>query len=690
MIRTFTFIALIGSSVLYGQEKDDEVDQAFAKEDSIQLSTIKKSTKTIESVIINHSSRPRKKNNSIIPVEVYTASFLQKANNNNIFDAVGMINGVKPQLNCSVCNTGDIHINGMEGPYTLMLIDGMPMVSALSTVYGLSGIPSSLVDRIEVIKGPADASFGAEAMGGTINIITKNPKNAPKLSLDISSSSQAELNTDLASSFKINSKISSLLSLNHFYYGERIDSNNDHFTDTPLQHRVSVFNKWNFDRKHNRRANLGLRYYYEDRFGGEMNWNKSHRGGNEVYGESIYTNRFEAFGLYDLPTKEKITALFSYNFHDQNSYYGDTSFMANQEIYYSQLEWKKKLNSHFIKSGITTKWTKYNDNTVATASSFAQNHLLNRNINGIFLQDEWQISKSNALLLAYRLDHDSEHQWIQSPRIAYKYSPNPHHTLRASFGKGFRVVHIFTEDHAALTGSREVVINEDLAPEKSYNAYANYITQIPISNSHINLDISGFYSYFTNKIIGDFDTDPTKIIFKNLEGYAVSKGLSANIDFLWTSPLKINLGVTYMDVYQENNGERSQQVHAPKWSGIYNLSYFFQKQWTVDFTGQFYGTMRLPVLENDYRPQYSPFFSLANVQIRKLFKQFEVYAGVKNILNFKPKDPIMRPFDPFDSNINDPINNPHNYTFDTVYGYAPMQGVRTFLGIRYDIKAKKF
>jgi iron complex outermembrane receptor protein len=76
-----------------------------------------------------------------------------------------------------VCNTGDIHINGLEGPYTMVLIDGMPIVSSLSTVYGLAGIPNSLVKRIEVVKGPASTLYGSEAVGGVINIITKSAKD---------------------------------------------------------------------------------------------------------------------------------------------------------------------------------------------------------------------------------------------------------------------------------------------------------------------------------------------------------------------------------------------------------------------------------------------------------------------------------------------------------------------------------
>ncbi len=97
--------------------------------------------------------------------------------------------------------------------------------------------------------------------------------------------------------------------------------------------------------------------------------------------------------------------------------------------------------------------------------------------------------------------------------------------------------------------------------------------------------------------------------------------------------------------------------------------------------------MRLPILPNDYRPEYSPLYSLANIQFSKSFKSgFELYCGIKNVFNFTPKDPLMRPFDPFDRNVDDPINNPNHYTFDTTYGYAPMQRIRGFLGVKYNLK----
>lgn len=107
------------------------------------------------------------------------------------------------------------------------------------------------------------------------------------------------------------------------------------------------------------------------------------------------------------------------------------------------------------------------------------------------------------------------------------------------------MVNLFTEDHAAPTGARTVEIKGDLKPEKTYNVNLNYLTKIfPGNGFFTGLDITGWDTYFNNRIIGDFNTDPNKIIYKNLEGFAESKGISANADIAFTNGLKILMGTT--------------------------------------------------------------------------------------------------------------------------------------------------
>lgn len=646
----------------------------------------------LEEVVVTGTMKEISRTESPIPVEIITPKLFKKNPTASLFEAVGMVNGVQPQLNCNVCNTGDIHINGMEGPYTMILIDGMPIVSALSTVYGLSGIPNSLVERIEVVKGPASSLYGSEAMGGIINVITKMPYKAPHISADYFVTSWGEHSLDGA--IKINAgKASSLLGINYFNFNNRADKNGDNFTDVTLQDRVSIFNKWSFERNDNRIFSLAGRYVYEDRWGGEMNWSKKWRGSDSIYGESIYTRRAELIGLYQLPVAEKIYTQFSYNWHDQNSWYGFTPYLATQQVAFLQTYWDKEFGGgHNFLLGASMRYTVYDDNTPATATADGMGNDPQRTpLPGLFIQDEWKLNDKHKVLGGYRFDYDKNHGAVHSPRVAYKFSPNTTNTIRASFGTGFRVVNLFTEDHAALTGAREVVIAEALNPERSYNTNLNYVLKIPAEGFFLGFDVTGFYSYFTNKIVGDFDTDPNKIIYDNLNGHAISQGVSLNSELSFTFPLKVMAGISYMDVYQmEDKGagslERTQQLHAPKWSGNFVASYNFPNNFSLDLTGNWYGPMRLPILPNDYRPEYSPWFLIANLQLTKKFNYgLEFYAGVKNLLDFVPHDPILRPFDPFDKYVDDPVNNPNGYTFDPSYNYASLQGRRVFMGVRYNL-----
>ena len=654
--------------------------------------SIKNNPENLNEVVLTGTMKPVSKKDSPVPIEVYTSKYFKTNPNPTLFESIGMINGIQPQINCNVCATGDIHINGMEGPYTMILIDGMPIVSALSTVYGLNGIPNSLVDRIEVVKGPASSLYGTEAMGGIVNIITKDATKANKFSADLYTTSWLENNIDLAYKFKINNKVNSLIGVNYFLFDNKQDKNKDNFTDLTLQNRISIFNKWNFERPKNKTASIASRYVYEDRWGGEMQYDKRiDRGSDKIYGESIFTNRAEIIGMYQLPTTENIYTQFSYNFHQQNSFYGTNSYQAKQHVAFAQAYWDKILGKHSLLTGATYKYTFYDDNTPGTANENKENNPMKSPLPGVFIQDEITFSSKHKLLLGYRLDYDKHHKDIHSPRFAYKFSPNNRHIFRASFGTGFRVVNLFTEDHAALTGSRDVIIKNDLNPEKSYNGNLNYVFNKTFDFGNFNIDATAFYSYFTNKIVGDFETDQNLIIYDNLDGHAVSKGISINTDIVFRFPLKINFGFSYMDVYRkerdENNQmQKNQQFHAPKWSGNYVISYNFPKRFTVDLTGNWYGKMRLPILPNDFRPEYSPFYMLTNIQLTKSFRKIEIYGGLKNIFNFIPKNPLMRPFDPFNNNINDPINNPYGYTFDTAYNYAPLQGIRGFIGLRYTIR----
>src|SRR5690606_15202715 len=135
-------------------------------------------------------------------------------------------------------------------------------------------------------------------------------------------------------------------------------------------------------------------------------------------------------------------------------------------------------------------------------------------------------------------------------RFAVKFLPTEWSTLRLNAGKGFRLVNIFTEEHAALTGARTVMITENLQPEKSYNINLNYNITYAAFGGSGNLDADVFYTYFNNKILPDYNTDPNLIIYKNLSGHAEVRGFSVSADHKFKFPLKIKTGITFTDVFE--------------------------------------------------------------------------------------------------------------------------------------------
>lgn len=654
-------------------------------------------TKEFDEIVVTGGMKEVSRKESIVNVEVYSAQFFKKNPTPSVYDALQMVNGVRPQLNCNICNTGDIHINGLEGPNTMILIDGMPIVSSLSSVYGLSGIPNALIERMEIIKGPVSALYGSEAVGGVINIITKAPQRSPKLYVETRSNTWLETSLDLGYKLKLSKRISILNGLNYFNYSIPQDNNGDGFTDITLQHRISAFQKWNISRKNNRLFTIAGRYLYEDRWGGQMNWNQSFRGTDSVYGESIYTSRWEFISAYQLPIKQKVFFNLSLNGHNQNSYYGDLAFMGSQYVAFGQLYWDKKTQHHDLLLGSSLRYVYYDDNTTATAND-QKNSPSQTVLPGVFIQDEIMLSLNHKLMVGARYDHHNYHGHIITPRLGYKWTPFDNTAIRLNTGTGFRVVNIFTEDHAALTGARNVVIADNIQPEKSYNANITATQDIRIKNTVVNIDGSVFYTYFNNKIIPDYTQNSNEINYYNLDGYAISQGMSLNANLSFSNSVKLRLGGTYTDVFSLNEGVKQDQILTEKFSGSWVVSWKI-KRWhtTIDYTGKVYSPMQLPLLnEMDPRPEYSPWWSIQNIQATyDGIKNLELYIGVKNLLNWTPAkdgiDLIARSFDPFDKEVQftadgTPVataNNPYALTFDPSYVYAPNQGIRAFLGFRY-------
>lgn len=669
------------------------------------LIKMEESVLDMNAVVITGTMQPTFISQSPIKVEVVTAkhvSTYMPAAATGVVESISLVNGVQEVVACGVCFTNSISINGLPGPYTAILMDGTPIYGSLASVYGLNGIPSMIIDRFEVIKGPSSTLYGSEAVAGVINIITKDPSNQPIFSADVMGTSHFESFGNFAFSPKLKNA-DGFIGLNYAYVNNFDDVNDDGFSDIASMDRISLFTKWNIHRKSEKPFSISAKYYYEDRRNGveeflrDRNY-KSLRGNGEIYGESIFTNRFELFGTYVFNTAESLKLDYSFSSHFQDSYYGSDYYKADQRIGFLNFIWDKSINKHQILGGLTARYQTYDDNTVATEKvigSIIENNPDDQFIPGIFLQDEWGLTEDFTLLGGMRMDHYENHGLIFSPRLNAKLKAGDWTTLRANFGTGFRIVNLFTEDHAFVSGQREVVISEELLPERSYNFALNANHIFSIGQSQGSIDVDAFYTYFTNKIIPNYD-DPASILYENTNGYAVTKGLSLSISQEYSFPLAMNLGINIQDATETEPDDKGEnQVRkiefAPNWSGVFTANYKLKKlNTTIAYTINVTGPMTLPTVfdldengtENpNPRPTRSESFAIHNLQMnKKLNANFEVYGGVQNIFNYvQAYSPLI--------GFNDPNANPgFSNSFDTSYAYGPIHGREFYLGLSWSLK----
>ena len=607
---------------------------------------------------------------SPVKVNVVPLAVLQRNATNNLVEAISHVNGLYRQVDCGVCYTNNLRINGMEGPYTAVLIDGMPIMSSLASVYGLDGINPALIQQVEIIKGPSSTLYGSEAMAGVINVVTKDPRFAPRVALAASGTSDAEGNVDFAFATEPGD-LSGFASGNVAYNSRFVDDNGDGFTDFPLNRRGVAFGKMDWSPEGQRRASLTARYLYEDRFGGVEGWSPAHRGSGEVYGESIHTNRLEALGAYLPGWSADVRFEGSYAWHDQDSWYGDSHYDASQHTAFANALWGRMVGRHDLLIGATARYGTYDDNTPATVRSDR------RFIPGVLAQDEVRMADDALTVLGgLRADHHDSHGVIASPRIALKWEATRHTAMRLNAGTGFRVVNLFTEDHAALTGAREVVIASELAPERSRSMTLNVNQVVEFGPNPMMIDLDLFHTRFSNRIRPDYDADPNLIVYDNLSGHAVSRGASLafnqNVDF---DRFLYSAGVTFQDVFlADADGIREEEFFAPKLRGVLSATYSMRSiPLTLDYTGSVTGPMRLPSYEEPFaRPERSPVHSIHNAQATWSPQDgAALYLSVKNLFDYAQPSPLVDPANPFGD------------SFDTAYVYGPMRGRRLMLGFRY-------
>ena len=620
-------------------------------------------------------------------IHVVSPAYLEKIPTANVMEVLENVNGLYQQVDCGVCGTNNIRINGMDGPYTAVLIDGMPIMSSLATVYGLNGISPAMIQQIEIIKGPMSTLYGSEAMGGVINVITKSPQTAPPLTLNTFRTAHGENAIDAGGS-RSWGRWSGMMSATLFHNDDYHDDNRDNFTDLPLSTRTSLFARaMRRDYSGRPHFEMSARYYHEDRLGGTSeyieNYSPALRGSPVLYGETILTHRIETIATWHLRPETGARIDVALNHHDQDSFYGADSYQARQSTAFSQLLWPMRLDAHqTLMLGATMRGQRYDDNTGATGTFDAVGTPLgnrpdNRMIPGLFTQHEWLASDRLRLQTGLRVDYQKDHGWIPSPSANLKINAGETTTLRFNTGTGFRIVNLFTEDHSAYSGARATILLEDLAPERSLSGTASVQHIIDFDSNPMTVDLEGFYTYFTNKIEPDY-RQPGKIIYANLDGSSTTRGLSLTVSQSLTAiPLTFTVGATMMDVFVEESERTYPLEFAPDYQGVANATYRLPAELRLDYTMNLTGPMKLPEYDPPFtRDPESQRFSVHNLQLTRDISLrngslLQPYVALENLTDFTQASPLVDPQDPFGEN------------FDTAYIYGPMHGRSIGLGVRW-------
>lgn len=647
----------------------------------------------MDEVVVSATLYPVSRSNVVAPVEVIQKGLADRISTPQLMDLLPALPGIRVQYTCNVCQAPGLQLNGLPGPYTMLLIDGMPLMGPLSSTYGLFGLPTYLMSRVEVSRGPGAVLFGSEAIGGIVNIFTPDPDVVPSVQLEQEATTWGEFSTQAMAAYRKN-RWRMLAGVSTQYFSNRMDRNGDGFMDLPLQKRLSVFYKV----KYSDVWDGYLRYFYEDRLGGEMTGQHHHRIDGDAYVESVFTNRLEWIMKYTSPKHKPLSVWWSASAHDQNSVYGEETFLARQYLVNAQLLWHETKGSLSYTGGVATRYQYYNDNTTATLLYTDEQEEEAPEIftmPGIFadLNFKKQFTGLNA---GIRADYHPVHGLIPTYRMGLLVKDG-NHSFRIQHGTAFRVVNLFAEEHAALSGAREVVVTSALKPERSTGTSAEWEYAKMNTAYSVRMTMGGFYNVFSNRIIPDYDTDPQKIIFDNLSGSFHQAGVNVRCEASIASRWDISVGGTIQDVGVWDEEEDSEVPPFVERFSIQTLAGYNGGRWRFDVSSFTYGPMRLPLAGNlDPRPEYSPVFTHLNAQISFTINgKNRLTVGGRNLLDFVPWRGlpflIARAEDPFDSRVvfdneGNPLptpDNPYALTFDPGYAFTSLQGRRFFIQWHY-------
>lgn len=669
--------------VSYAGYKTDTIDAA----DKQSIEVVMIPNMTTSTINVEDDKKSTHFGNYNAKTEVITSQELVKEACCDLAGCFGRNSSVEVAVTDIITDAKELKILGLEGAYTQLLVDNMPLMSGLNVKYGISSIAGTQIDKITISKGSNSVIQGYESISGIMNVILKDYNNSDRLMVNGFMNSMYEKQFNVNFGNKVSKNWSNMLTLQTVQKSNVMDDNADSFLDNPLITRYVLYNKWNFsDKEKQTEFNIAGRYWNEKRDGGQTNdpsHTGSHTTGHKLYEQNVKINSVEGYSRMSKQFNESsdMKLYLTSSYYDQVSQYGNTSYDAKQTSFSAMGFYEFEiLPRSYMKTGLSYKYQKidelikFND---TTSKTYAGNYIKTEAIPGVFAENSISFLEDKAsLMTGIRFDNHNEHGLVVTPRALFRYQPVKTIVFRASIGTGFRTLNLFSEYSNLLASSRNVVVSGTLSPEKTLNYGADVLFYFGGADYSGSVNVDFYRTEFSNKIIPDYDSNPREVIFANLNGKAYSNVMQTELSLTVLRDVDLKLAYKFIDLKYDNNGVRYEQPFVSKHRFLSTISYITpSKEWSFSAGLNWFGKQRLPSTASNpveyQRPTESEPYTLLNAQVNKNFKFFEIYAGVENLLNFKQDNPIIA------------ADDPYGQYFDTSFIWGPTKGREIYAGFRF-------
>ena len=590
----------------------------------------------------------------------------------------------------AISGTKQIRMLGLTSPYILITTENIPSIRGASQAYGLSFVPGTWVESIQITKGAGSVVNGFESIAGQINAELVKPTTDNRIFVNAygSLNGRTELNTHFNT--QLSDKLSTGVYIHADNRSQKFDRNNDSFLDMPLVNQINIMNRWQYANLQKGLISfLNVRYLNDEKQAGQLNFDpKTDRLSNSVWGSEINTRRFEVSGKFGYVNPEipyrSLGVQLAYSDHDQASYFGTNQYDISHRSIYSNMVYNTIISDsrHKMKTGLNATYDRYNE----LVNSQVYNRT-ERSVGGFF---EYSFDNLDALNLTagIRIDHHNLLGTFFTPRLHARYAPWEKSAFRVSFGRGKRAANIFTENQKLFASSRQINVQSSggaiygLDPEIAWNYGLSFLQGFNLFGRKADLTLDFYKTNFENQVVVDYE-NPYEVSFYNLEGASYASSFQAEFSWNLMAYLDLKTAYKFYDVKTQYASGKLEKPLTSQHRYFANLSYELHSEkdggvWKFDTTFNWLGKQRFSstsMSPQAYQlPTYSPSISTLNLQFTKVFSEaFEIYLGAENVTNVKQKSPILSSESPFGSN------------FDTTFVYGPIFGSTFYTGLRYKL-----